>query len=141
MTKYTVPLTNVIAERILSVNNADHLVRVSVFAPLLGEDGKAWGCPFRIEFKKEVITEFVWGVDSLQTLQLASGGIKMIIKENFSTIEFTEDLEDLFPDFIPHYMGAEFREHIKVIIEVELDKKIKKLKEKHQGGINCTEDE
>jgi hypothetical protein len=60
-----------IAERILSIDGSEEMIRVRLGEPQPFADGQDWYCPYEVVRGEHRMVRFAAGVDSLQALQLA----------------------------------------------------------------------
>lgn len=124
----------VLGQRILSTRGAaPKTVTISLGRPRLPKGERDWECPFRISGAGFRVLEYGYGVDAIQALQTALGGIRNVLDKSGKTFEwFGLPIEVGFPRSIPSYGDTRLTKKLETLVDSELKRNVAGLRRRHQ---------
>jgi len=116
----------VIGERKLSTRGtAPKTVTVTLGKPRLPKGERDWECPFRISGAGIRVVESGYGVDAIQALQAAIGGIRHVLDTSGKSLEwFGLPIEVGFPRPIPSYGDTRLTKKLEKLVDSELKRNL-----------------
>ena len=123
-----------IGQRKLSTRGtAPKAVTVSLGTPRLPKGETDWECPFRITGGGIRVHERSYGVDAIQALQNALGGIRSFLDTSGQSFEwFDLPMDAAFPKPIPSYGDERLTKRLEKLIDRELERNLTRLRRLHQ---------
>ena len=127
-------MQKVIGQRKLRTRGtAPKTVTVSLGMPRLPKGETDWECPFRITGGGIRVNECGYGVDAIQALQGALGGIRSVLDQSGQSFEwFDLPMDVAFPKSIPSYGDERLTKRLETLIDRELRRNLTRLRRRHQ---------
>ena len=124
----------VLGQRKLSTRGtAPRPVTVTLGQPRLPKGERDWECPFRISGAGIRVLEYGYGVDAIQALQTALGGIRNVLDKSGKTFEWSGlPIEVGFPRSIPSYGDTRLTKKLEMLVDVELKRNLARLRGRHE---------
>jgi hypothetical protein len=124
----------VIGERQLATGGVrPKRVTVSLGMPRLPRGEQDWECPFRITGAGMRVLECGYGVDAIQAIQTALGGIRYFLEKSGKPFEwFDLPVDVAFPKSIPSYGDERLTKRLETLIDRELKRNLTRLRRRHQ---------
>jgi len=123
----------IIAERVLELEGRPRAVRVRVRKPRRDpKTGDHW-CTFEVSGLAEAMSFKVWGIDSLQALQLAVRAAGELLREKGHALTWCGDQDLGFPRVYPAFLPAAAQSRIERMIDRELEKAARPSRKKRQA--------
>jgi hypothetical protein len=112
----------IIAERVFELEGRPRAVRVRIGKPRRApKSGDHW-CTFEISGLPEVMRFKVWGIDSLQALQLAMRAAGELLREEGHALTWCGEQELGFPRTLPSFLSAAASSRLERMIDREIEK-------------------
>ncbi len=112
----------IIAERVFELDGRQRAVRVRIRKPRRDPGtGDHW-CTFEVSGLTEAMDFKVWGVDSLQALQLAIRAAGELLREKGHELTWCGDQDLGFPKMYPSFLSAAAQSRIERMIDREVEK-------------------
>lgn len=112
----------IIAERVFELDGRQRAVRLRIRKPRRDpRTGDHW-CTFEVSGLTEAMGFNIWGVDSLQALQLAIRAAGELLREKGHELTWCEDQDLGFPKMYPSLLSAAAQSRIERMIDREAEK-------------------
>jgi hypothetical protein len=124
----------IIAERVFELDGRQRAVRVRIRKPRRDpRTGDHW-CTFEVSGMAEAMGFKVWGVDSLQVLQLAIRAAGELLREVGHELTWCGDQDLGFPRMYPSFLSAAAQSRIERMIDREVQKEARPPRGKRRAG-------
>ncbi|MFY0522590.1 DUF6968 family protein [Archangium gephyra] len=123
----------IIAERVFELDGRQRAVRVRIRKPRRDSKSGAHWCTFEVSGLAEPMGFKVWGIDSLQALQLAMRAAGELLREKGHALTWCGDLDLGFPRTLPSYLSATATSRLERMIDRELEKGARPRRGKRPG--------
>lgn len=108
-------------------------VTVTLGVPRLPKGERDWVCPFRISGAGIRVTEYGYGVDAIQALQTAIGGIRHFLDKSGKSFEWSGlPIEVGFPRVIPSYGDTRLTKKLEKMVDAELERNLTRLRRRYK---------
>lgn len=112
----------IIAERVFELDGRQRAVRVRLRKPRRdSRTGDHW-CTFEVSGLARAMRFKVWGIDSLQALQLAMRAAGELLREQGHSLTWCGDQDLGFPRTLPSFLSAAASSRLERMIDRELEK-------------------
>jgi hypothetical protein len=124
----------IVAERLFELNGQPRSVRVRIRKPRRDpKTGNHW-CTFEVSGLAKAMAFKVWGIDSLQALQLAVRAAGELLREEGHDITWCGEHDLGFPRMYPAFLPAAAHSRIERMIDREVAKEGRRPRKKRQGA-------
>ncbi len=132
------PSGPLIAERVFEHGGRPRAVRVRMRKPRRDPKTGDYWCTFEISGLAENLEFKVWGVDSLQALQLAVRAAGELLREKGHGLTWCGDQELGFPRTYPSFLSATAQARIERMIDREIEKESRPPRRKRRAREDST---
>ncbi|HYO72349.1 MAG TPA: hypothetical protein VEU33_40390 [Archangium sp.] len=120
----------IVAERFFELDGRQRAVRVRIRKPRRdSKTGDHW-CTFEVSGLSEALAFKVWGIDSLQALQLAMRAAGELLREKGHALSWCGDQDLGFPRTLPSFLSAAASSRLERMIDRELEKRARPPRKK-----------
>jgi hypothetical protein len=123
----------IVAERFFELDGRAKAVRVRVRKPRRDPKTGDYWCTFELSGLDEALDFKVWGVDSLQALQLAMRAAGELLREKGRGLTWCGDSDLGFPKAYPSFLSPAAQSRLERMIDRELEREQRPSRGKRQA--------